>query len=342
MASRILVVSVNWLGDVVFSLPFFTALKSAFPDGHIACLAVSRVRPILENAMGLDEIIECPDVFKMGALPEYFRLIHLLRRRRFDKAYFLHRSYSRRLLVLFAGVPQRVGYRHTHKLGALTLAVPSPDIQQIHRADYYLHLLEASGVPVNDRESRLVVTADREKKAWVKIHEEGVDRNSEFLVIHPGGNWNLKRWPVESYVGLMDIVARKFAVQIVLSGADGDCALHERIKARMKSSVGKPIYLAGRLSLEETMVLLKSAKVMVSADSGPLHIANSLGTPVVGIYGPTRPELTGPRGGGRSMILQRDVGCNRRACYHTECPDPVCVKAVTVLEVVDAIEKIFA
>ena len=87
------------------------------------------------------------------------------------------------------------------------------------------------------------------------------------------------------------------------------------------------------------MALMKRADCVVSADSGPVHIASSVGTNVIGIFGPTRPEITGPRGSGRAVILQRDVGCNRRPCYNLECPDNICMQAVNVKEVLDAVRQ---
>jgi len=99
--------------------------------------------------------------------------------------------------------------------------------------------------------------------------------------------------------------------------------------------------LAGRTNLKQLMALLARATVVVTADSGPMHMASSLGTPVVCVFGPTRPEITGPRGIGRTVILQKDVGCNRDVCYRLDCPDNRCMKAVTVGEVTEAVERLF-
>jgi len=85
---------------------------------------------------------------------------------------------------------------------------------------------------------------------------------------------------------------------------------------------------------------MKRADIVVSADSGPLHMANSIGTATVGIYGPTEMKITGPRGSGVSVVLKKDVGCNREPCYHLKCPDNICMKAIDVEEVHNAITKI--
>lgn len=342
MAVKILVVNVNWLGDVIFSLPVFTALKLAFPDSSVACLAVARVRPILEHVSVLDSILECPESFRWTGVFGQIKLIHELRRQRFDKVYFLHRSSSRRFWMSLAGIPERIGYQNSRRFGGLTIAIDPPDLHSLHRSDYYLNVLEKAGISVMDRTSRLSVEPEETTQLRKKLLNQGVELAESFAVVHPGANWILKRWPPESYARLIKNMSRTLNLQVVLSGADTDLELHAEIQSHLGILPVRTVFLAGRLSLTETIVLLKMAKVMVSADSGPLHIANSLGTPVVGIYGPTRPEITGPRGTGRTVILQHDTGCNRRACYFMDCPDNICMKSVTVRDVMHALEQILS
>ena len=102
----------------------------------------------------------------------------------------------------------------------------------------------------------------------------------------------------------------------------------------------KPLVLTGKLTLNQLIGLMSLAKLVISADSGPLHIANSLGTNVVGLFGPTRPEITGPRGSGRAIVLQHAVGCNKEACYYLDCPDNICMQAISVEDVVNATKQV--
>ena len=101
----------------------------------------------------------------------------------------------------------------------------------------------------------------------------------------------------------------------------------------VKSHKGRYSIVVGQGLLAKTGRLMKKANLLISADSGPLHMANSLGTNIIGIFGPTRPEITGPRGQGQSKILQHDVGCNREACYYLNCPHNICMQAVRVDEI---------
>jgi ADP-heptose:LPS heptosyltransferase len=100
-----------------------------------------------------------------------------------------------------------------------------------------------------------------------------------------------------------------------------------------------PVVLAGATSLEQIFALMERADVVISSDSGPLHIASSVGTPTIAIFGPTRPQDTGPRGKGPSVVLRKSLDCNQQACYQLDCPDNRCMKAVTVDEVSKEVEK---
>ena len=333
---KILVVNVNWVGDVIFSSPIFKALKAAYPQSRISCLAVPRVREILESIPDIDEIIIYDEQGVHRNPLAKLRLIRELSRKHFDAAFLLHRSLTRALFVFFAGVPRRTGYDANGRGRFLTRAIKIPDEQTTHRLDYYLNVVESSGVTVADRASSLTVSiaSETENRDLLKRHDIG---DKDFLVVvHPGGNWDLKRWPVRHFTRLIDELMKEGKVKVVISGSDRDIALARTIAADLPL---KPVILAGKINLKQLMALMKRADCVVSADSGPMHIASSVGTNVIGIFGPTRPEITGPRGSGRAVILRRDVGCNRRPCYNLECPDNICMQAVNVKEVLDAVRQ---
>ena len=366
---KILIVNVNWVGDAIFSSPIFKALKAAYPRAKISCLAVPRVREILESIPAIDEIILYDEDGAHRSPLAKLRLIYVLSQKHFDAAFLLHRSLTRALLVFFAGIPRRIGYDAKGRGRFLTRAIKAPDEQTTHRLDYYLNVVESFGVAVIDRASSLAVSiaSETENRELLERHDIG---DKDFLVVvHPGGNWDLKRWPVHHFTRLIeelmkdgkvnpstspalkaqgllrvDSERRLFRrgmgaverVKVVISGSDQDVVLTEAIISGLRR---KPVVLAGKVDLKQLMALMKRADCVVSADSGPLHIASSVGTSVVGIFGPTRPEITGPRGSGRAVILQRDVGCNRRPCYNLECPDNICMQAVSVKEVLDAVRQ---
>ncbi|MBI5149272.1 MAG: lipopolysaccharide heptosyltransferase II [Candidatus Omnitrophica bacterium] len=335
--NRILVVNVNWLGDVIFSSPVFKALKDHYPQAKISCLAAPRVREVLESIPAVDEIIIYDEEGEHKNFWGKLKLIGVLSKKHFDAAFLLHRSLTRALLVFLAGIPRRIGYDTKNRSIFLTRRIKAPSVDSLHRVDYYLNVLESFGIPVRDRVTSLAVSPTAESEIHSILKSLGVDEKDYVVVIHPGGNWNLKRWPPANFNLLISQLTRDPRVKVIITGAESDKGLADEITA---SLARKPVNLAGNISLRQLIALAQRADCMVSADSGPLHIASSVGTPVVGIFGPTDPGITGPRGSGRSVILRYDVGCNRKPCYYSQCPDNICMQAVSVQKVLDAVEQI--
>jgi len=335
--NSILIVNVNWVGDVVFSSPVFKALKEKYPQAKISCMAVPRVREVLECIPCIDDIIIYDEKGKHKGIFQKIKFVLGLRRRKFDIAFLLHRSLTRALLVFFAGISQRVGYDEkgrgfllTHK----TLALPG----MVHRSDHYLNVIESYGITLKDRTTNLVVSKQAQHDIIEELNANDIKPDDFIVAINPGGNWDLKRWSVQNFFLLINRLVQDKNIKVIVSGAQKDDLF---IKEIIQGSFGhQVISLAGRTTLKQLMALMERANVVVSADSGPMHLANSVGTDVVAIFGPTRPEITGPRGKGRAFILQDDVGCNRQACYYLECPDNICMQSITVERVLDAVREV--
>ncbi len=326
---RILVVNVNWVGDVIFSSPIFKALKEAYPQAHISCLAVPRVKEVLESIPFLDEIIVYDEKGRHRNPLTKLKLIFELRKKRFDIAFLLHRSLTRALLVYLTGIPQRVGYDAKNR-GKFLTHKAEPLEGQVHRSDYYLNVVESYGIVVNDRRSQLRVSTSIEEEAEKIFKAKKIQKDDYVIVINPGGNWDLKRWPPENFTRLIGGFWGDFNTKIIVSGARKDVALFRKINSlTFKNAVN----LAGETSLMQLIAIMKKADLVISGDTGPLHIANSVGTEIIGLFGPTRPEITGPRGSGKAHIIQHDVGCNKEPCYHLRCPDNICMQSITPEEV---------
>lgn len=335
---NILVVNVNWIGDVIFSTPVFRALKSHDPEARICCMAVPRVVPVLKCCPDVDEIIVYDEKGRHRWLWGKLKLIRQLRAAHFDIAFLLHRSWTRALLVYLGGVPKRVGYDLKDLGNLLTQKVSLPE-GDIHRSDYYLRVIESYGIPVKDRTTFLVPSDEARARVKALLESRGITEKDFLLVINAGGNWDLKRWPKENFAALTGRIMKEFDLTAVIPGAAKDQETAEYIRAQ---SGANPVVLAGQTSLEETFALMERADLVVSSDSGPLHIASSVGTATVAIFGPTRIQDTGPRGSGPSVVLRKDLDCNQEACYELDCPDNRCMKAVSVDEAVSAVGKICA
>jgi len=333
---QILVVNVNWIGDAIFSSPIFKALKNAYPQARISCLAVPRVREILESVPEIDEIIVYDEKGRHWNPFAKLALVWKLRLKRFDAAFLLHRSLTRALLVFLAGIPQRIGY-DTKGRGGLLTHIVEPTEEQMHRSDHYLHVIESFGVEVRNRSCQLKTNDEAQTQVQEILRHEGVGTDDYVVVLNPGGNWGLKRWPIENFSQLATGLVHDLNVKVVLAGAAKDMSL---VKKMDQAALDEVTDLTGQTNLKQMMALMKRANVVISGDSGPLHIANGVGAEVIGIFGPTRPEITGPRGSGPAHVLQQDVGCNREACYHLMCPDNICMQSITVRDVLETVRQI--
>lgn len=332
--NKILVVNVNWLGDAVFSSAVFKELKHTYPRARISCLCVPRVRDVLQYCPYVDEMIVYDERGEHRFPWTKLALIAQLRGQRFDAAFLLHRSMTRSLLVFLAGIPLRIGYGKAK--GLLTHPVDRDD-QEIHRADFYLKVLEGFGIRVHDRTCELRLEARDAASLDLILAKNGIGGKDEFVVVNTGGNWELKRWSAVAFASLARRLWQDLHLRSVFSGAQKDKEACQRIASQAGVD---SVVLAGETSLGESLALYKRAAAVISADSGPLHLASSVGADVIAIFGPTRPEITGPRGHGRSQVLFKEIGCNKAPCYHLTCGNNVCMQSVTVDDVCEALKKL--
>ena len=336
--NNILVVNVNWLGDAVFSIPVFKTLKKTYPQARISCLCAPRVQEVLQYCPYVDKIIIYDERGKHRLPWKKWKLIHYLKKEKFDAAFLLHRSMTRGLMVYLAGIPLRIGFCKAKAL--LTHPVPM-DHEEIHRCDYYLKVLEDYGIKVQDRFCELRLKEEDMQSLDIKLSKAGIGPTENYIVLNTGGNWDLKRWSADSFAILAKRLNQEFGLKIVFSGAQKDKEYCQMI-ARDAINGVSTVVLAGETTLGESLALYKRSVAVISGDSGPLHLAHSVGADVIGIFGPTRPDITGPRGTGRLQILFKDVGCNKAPCYHLSCTNNVCMQSVTVDDVVQAFQKIKA
>ena len=171
------------------------------------------------------------------------------------------------------------------------------------------------------------------------LTQYGIGEGEDFIVLNAGGNWPLKRWPAKSFVQLAKTIYEKYGLKTVLPGGKVDIDASENIA---KQAGGCCVVLAGKTTLGQSLALYKRSRLVISSDTGPLHLAHSVGADVMGVFGPTRPSVTGPRGSGRSTVLFKDIGCNKAPCYHLACADNVCMQAISVEDVMHAIQASFS
>ncbi|MDO8535491.1 MAG: lipopolysaccharide heptosyltransferase II [Candidatus Omnitrophota bacterium] len=325
---RILIVNVNWIGDVIFSTPFIKAVRDAYPDAYIASLLHPRCVQILKDSPRINEIIIYDEEGKHKGIIGKLALISNLRKFHFDTAFILHRSFTKALIVFLAGVKERIGYPTKNRSLLLTRTIDLPE-EEVHKVEYFLGL--AKGVGIKPRENSYeFFVPDSDRQSMKKFLDgNGVTDNDRLAVLCPGGNWDPKRWPKKNFALLADMLAEKLGVRVVLSGAEKDSALVKDIKLMMKSS---PVISCGRTTLKELGALLERANLVVANDSGPMHLAVAMKTNVIALFGPTSPKLTGPYGKGNYRVIWKTEGCEV-PCYDVTCTDNICMAAITVEDV---------
>jgi lipopolysaccharide heptosyltransferase II len=333
---KILIFNVNWLGDVLFSTAVIRNIRRNFPHSFIACAIPSRCYPVLKGNPHLDEIIIFDEKDRHKGFMKRLNFIRDLREREFDVVFLLHRSFSRALICRLAGIPERIGH-YTKKRGfLLTKKIMPPDRDSLHRIDYYLDVIEKAGLKIEDRYTEFFIPVEDEAFVNSFLVKNSVKNGDFIAVINPGGNWLPKRWPKEYWAELADKLVDNFGAKVIISGSHNDLSLAKDIQGRM---VHRPIFACGVFNIKQLAALAKRVDLFITADTGPLHIANSIGAKkIIALFGPTSKEITGPYPLKNVIILQKDTGC-RIPCYEVYCKDNRCMKAISPDDVIRAVKS---
>ncbi|MCK9594894.1 MAG: lipopolysaccharide heptosyltransferase II [Candidatus Omnitrophica bacterium] len=335
---KILIFNVNWLGDVLFSTAVIRNIRYNYPDSFIACVIPGRCQSVLEGNPYLDEVIIFDEKKEHKGVLAKIKFVAYLRGKKFDRIFLLHRSFSRLLIAFLAGIPRRIGY-YTAKRGfLLTQKITPPDINSMHRIDYYLNVIGKSGLEVKDRFTDFFVSEKDLLRVKELLAGYGLTDKDLLVGINPGGNWGPKRWPKEYFSCLADRLIEELSARVLITGSQKDLALAEEIRSKMKN---KPVIVCGQLSIKQFAGLAKRLDLFISADSGPLHIANAAGAKkIIGLFGPTDTKITGPYPPDNAVILQINAGCVI-PCYKVDCRDNRCMKALTPDMVISRVMEIF-
>jgi heptosyltransferase-2 len=365
-APRILVRGTNWLGDAVMTTPALLRLREKFPDAHITLLTPEKLRDLWLHHPAVNEIIS------FAAGENAFAVAKKLRAEKFGLALVLPNSPRSAIEVFLAGIPQRIGCARPWRNLFLTQAVaPRSDavkmhkrsefeIQQLisqnpesriqnpeipesaHQVFEYLNLAATLGANPERLLPQLFVSPKEIEAAKKKF---GLDKITQLIFgLNPGAEYGVaKRWPSEKFIAAAKKIQQRTNCVWILFGGKGDAELTARIASEIQHLASRisHLNLAGKTSLRELMSLLKICRVLLTNDTGPMHVATALGTPVVVPFGSTSPELTGPGlpGDTRNRLLKSDAPCS--PCFLRECPiDFRCMNGISVERVVEAVLEI--
>lgn len=315
---RMLIRSPNWLGDAVMSIPTARAFKLGRPDARLSILCPAKLAPLWEAVPEVDEVIS------FEAKESLFSVAGKIRDR-FEVAILFPNSLRSALEVWLAGIPRRVGYRGHYRHRLLNQVVSEPKKKKApkpaHHAERYWRIADRCGaVEPPPRIAAPPPAATGEIR----------------LGICPGAEYGpAKRWPTERFRETMALVSSRISCTWVIVGTAADSALAVEIAQGFE---GKIEDLTGKTSLAELIAALRTFSVLLTNDTGTMHLADWLDVPLVAVFGSTEPRLTGPRAP-RSTVLRHQVECS--PCFLRDCPlDFRCMKAVTPAEAAEAVLRL--
>lgn len=294
---NILIIKPSSLGDIVMALPALSALRRSFPEARLSWLVRPVFAPLIEGHPHLDEIIlfERKRLGKAwrhpGAFGSLISLIADLRRHRFDAVVDLQGLFRSGGLAWLSGCPQRFGpvWRREFAHHFYTTTVPAR-AEWVHVIDYYMKILEAMGA--EDRKVEFILPAKPAAAASVKTLRADRDIKTEhYAVLIPGSAQPSKCWPAERFAALADRLSSVHRLAVVATGSAGESAMIEQIQQHAHCPITN---LAGRTALPELVEVLRGARLVVSNDTGPGHIAAALGRPLVMMFSWSNPQRVGP------------------------------------------------
>lgn len=344
-ARRLLCIRLDNLGDLLMTTPALRALKSAAPGRHLTLLGSAAGVSAAPYLAELDAALsyDAPWVKSEAAsAPENDRaMIEILRAHGFDAAviFTVHTQSAlpAALLCRLAGIPRVLAHARENPYRLLSDWLPEIEPQVArHEVRRQLDLVAAVDATTADERLAFRVGAEDRARLEVKLRQLGIDPAQPWVLMHPGATAPSRRYPPESYATAAELIARRLRCPVLFGGDCGERALVDMVRARMQ--VPAPS-LAGALSLGECAAAIESATVLVANNSGPVHLAAALGTPVVDLYALTNPQHTPWQV--PSRVLFHDVPC--RWCLRSVCPEGHhdCLRRVPPEDVAQACEELF-
>ncbi|BCA54245.1 putative Lipopolysaccharide heptosyltransferase II [Nitrospira sp. KM1] len=333
---RILFVKPSSLGDIVHAMPALAALRRRYPAAAITWLVKREWSAIVERIEGVHRTWSVDRGFA-GWLSQ----IPALRKEQFDLAVDLQGLLRSAFMAWGSGAGRRVGFARAREgspwFYSDRIEVPTPDM---HAVDRYLLIAKALGatlggnpefsfrIPDSDH-----ITVDR------LLRDAGLEIGRPWIAMNVSARWPTKRWPAGSFAAVADRIQEERLGAVVFTGGPAERGDAERVKALMRT---KPMDITGASSVGVLPALLSRASVLVTNDSGPMHVAAAVGTPVVAVFGPTSPARTGPYGSGH-RVLKTSIPCS--PCFSRTCRNAVtleCLHLVSPEQVMAAVESQFA
>jgi heptosyltransferase-1 len=326
--NKILLIRLRRIGDVILTTPAISTLKEGFPAASISYIVEKPFRDLVEGNPNLDKVIVLE---RKQSLSEFFKLIRLIRKEKYDVVLDFHGGPRASLITLLSKAKLKVGYRIKYKNFIYKIKLPRrPKEGHFHSVESHINLVRALGVDVKPIPPLYLPQAKKTEVEKVKkFIEENTLGGYKIITVHISAGNKFRDWGVENLVKLTSLLGQQSDVKIVLLGTSEDQRAEEEILKKSKASL---LSLVGKLNLREVKDLISHSSLFVGPDSGPMHIAASTSTPIVALFGPTLPAHFAPWQA-KAFVIEKELDC--RPCKQRNCiyKDFRCLRSINPEEV---------
>jgi heptosyltransferase-2 len=331
-----MVKGVNWIGDTVMTLPALHALRETFPNAFISVFAKSPLDRLLSNDPSFDEVVGYRERKGFLGLIDRCALASKIRKDRYDLALILPNSFSAALIPFLARIPLRTGYGRDGRSPLLTHPIPcTQDLRLRHQSLYYLHLIEQLGYKSTAHLPVIYVDENDKKWAAESLNRDRDKGRTKLIGLCPGATYGpAKQWFPERFVDLARRLTDRLQARTILFGGREEALQIQKISQAIGGDV---LDMAGRTDLIQMASLMAECDLVISNDSGPMHIAGAMGTPVLALFGSTDPHATSPLG--KVRIIKKELSeLSCSPCLKRHCPLGTyeCMERISVEEVYEA------
>ena len=331
--NNILIIKMSSLGDVLHTLPFVAELRERFPQARLTWLVHPQFSGFVPDPPMVDEVIYFDKVefnkMSLGKKWSCFKEMRsLLHSRNFDLVIDMQGLFKSAVLAAISGCNNRIGYCEMREGSGLVSKAITGAHAKDHVIERYLDVARYLGCAIKD----IRFPMPDLQKEWQAVQEKTEAVKEPYVVLVPGARWETKKWPIEYFSELAEMILRD-GKQVVLAGGPEDTSLGSQI-TRLSPGVTD---LTGKTGLRELGALIQHSTAYISGDTGPLFIAAAMKRPLIALYGPTRPDRTGPYGSSEAVIIRAPVSC--AGCLKKRCSKWICMKAITPEMVFDEYKK---
>jgi len=340
---NILIVKLSAIGDVVHTLPSLSALRKLYPAADITWVIEEAASDLIKDHPYLDRVVvshrKCwiRDL-KKGQIGKTIKdirsFIRAVRERPYDLVIDFHGLLKSAIIVFLTSGRRKLGYHSMQELSGLFLNEKILEDMGKHAVLRYLDFPRYLGADLGEPEFLIPIQQENRERVEELLKANRIDRKDGFVVVNPIAFWETKLWEDEKFARLCDLIVERLKVSVIFTGSESE-SIH-RIQFLMTLP---SINLGGRTTLRDLAYLYQLGALLVTTDSGPMHLAAAMGTPVIALFGPTDPLRTGPFGQGHTVI-RKGLPCS--PCFLKKCATKKCMREITVEDVFREVKEKFS